>query len=144
MKKLALLAGLAGILATGAMAQSSGVTLSVGQFRQFTFSAGTLAFNITDGGFNGPYDTNNRGYNVVANTGWSLTSALSPVDVDDIMPAGSNGDWEWAATLTNVAGGAGNTNPGNAYVTLSSADSGHYIGPGNFTATGTLTVTIAP
>jgi hypothetical protein len=92
MKKLALLAGLTGLLSAGAFAQAqSSVTFNVDAFREVEFLAGNITFTINDGGFNGPYQSSIRDFRVRANTSWSVSADLSGLN----LPTGG-GTWSYS------------------------------------------------
>lgn len=141
MKKTLLILAALAAFAVNAMAQSSdnsSVTFNVAAYRAIAFQAGAMSFNINDGGFNPPYTTSQRPYQVTANTTWNITSSFAAGD--PVVPAGSQGTWVVLANLTVGNGGAGITN-GAASVTLDETGGPpRWLGPGTVTATLTLTV----
>jgi len=87
MKKLILIAGLAGIIVTGAFAQGTGTTsvtqtikVKVQTYINITpLSGGTYCFNVTDGGYSSYYSssTGPQSFTATANTTYGLTTSVS-------------------------------------------------------------------
>jgi len=139
MKKLALLAGLTGLLAVGAFADSSSsgtVTISINDFLAVAFNSPNPAFVLTISDYDGSGLQNpnpvtaSAGYTARANRGWitTVTTTATAPGSGTLTPSGG------------TSGFATNGTAGTATLSLS----GVMITDGTMGSAGTVTVSIAP
>jgi hypothetical protein len=90
MKKLILIAGLAGIVVTGAFAQGNGGTSVNASVTVLTYmnvdATGTLAINITNGGFLPLYTSNTVSFTVTGNVATNLASSYTGLAKYTVTP----------------------------------------------------------
>ncbi len=147
MKKLILIAGLAGIIVTGAFAQgnpssTATVSVTVGTYCNISpvgaGSLGAFTFNITNGGYSGNYPSSGPlGFTATSNVPFNLSSGVTFVASNNV----------YAATTT-ITGGLLTNAPATTSIGVNymvdMAIQGSNAGYKPDSTTGTVTVNIAP
>ncbi len=150
MKKLALIAGLAGILVTGALAQTdsgtrsqtAAVNINVDRYINLGAISGGFAFHVTDGGFAATYaSAGAQTFQAISNVAYDLTAAVTGTGVYSVFSKLDGGSFVASATENNNPITPGHTHSVDVQLQGNTSTG---LPPTASQVNGTLTVSVAP